>query len=83
MVTHRLLCIRIGLSVLKRFKVSLEIRHAPATPGSRTSTFSELTGAARTVDSQVIQNLPLGNVKAKTNGVIKFQEFASFEGSSG
>ncbi len=55
-------------------EITLEKRHTPAAPGARTAAIAQLACDARFVDANVIEDLPLRNVEAVTDRVVKFQD---------
>ncbi len=59
-------------SVLRFREIAFQIVHAPSTPRSRAATFAELTGTPGLMDAHEVHDLPLGDVKAVANRVIKF-----------
>jgi hypothetical protein len=68
------------LTLIARFtsglgKVPLEVRHAPSAAGPRPAALADLAGPARSVDPDVIQNLPLRDVEAVTDCVVEFHDF--------
>ena len=59
-------------SALELLKVLLQIGDAPAAAGARSAAFADLTGAAGLVQADVVDDLPLGDVEAVTDFVVKF-----------
>ncbi len=53
-------------------KVFLQERDAPSAAGSSASAFAQLAGATDRPIAQVVDNLPLGDVKAVADCVVKF-----------
>ena len=60
------------------FKISLQIRHTPTAPRSRTAALADLTGAARLVNPNEVENLSLRNVKAVTDRIVDLQKRVLF-----
>ena len=52
-------------------EVSLQVGDTPAATGSSTAAFAQLAGTFGSVDPQVVEDLPLGDVKAEADFVIE------------
>ena len=58
--------------VLRFCEESFQVVHAPAAPGPGSAAVGQLTGAARLIHANEVDDLPLGDVEAVANGVVEF-----------
>lgn len=60
--------------IVRGLEVAFEKRHAPAATGSRSAALGKLARSTRSMNPQEVENLPLRDVKAVANRVVRFHE---------